>query len=245
MARRQVSERQQYLNQEYARLRRNLMQRLRRREKAGHKVDWSTLPRKPKKVTLASLAVYEQGNVIQQRTGEFKFKRGYRYKARVVESPTHNQYDVDYDAMIRRNREQIDARIEAKRQIGIDVSRETLEASNDAIAPTQLNYIDEVKRMIESLPSEVGFYSASAGQWVNRDNSRYINFLLRLVDRAVEEEGVERMSWYYKQQQNAIAMLCDAEAYGSDEESVEQHDSALADVIYPSTVTYSMWEEMW
>ena len=174
MARRQVSERQQYLNQEYARLRRNLMQRLRRREKAGHKVDWSTLPRKPKKVTLASLSVYEQGNVIQQRTGEFKFKRGYRYKARVVESPSHNQYDVDYDAMIRRNREQIDARIEAKRQIGIDVSRETLEASNDA-----------------------------------------------------------------------IAMLCDAEAYGSDEESVEQHDSALADVIYPSTVTYSMWEEMW
>lgn len=237
MARKQVSERQQYLNQEYARLRRNLLQRLRRREKAGAKVDWATVPRKPKKVTEASLNVFMQGSLIQQRTGEYKFKRGYRYKAKVVTDLSHEQYDQEFSDLLQRNRAEIERRSAQKTLSQIE--------SSDEIPTVSVSYIDDVKNQIRQLPDTIGYYSGTAGQWIVRDNTQYINFLLKLVDQAVEEEGEERMNWYYQQKLPEIYQATDIENYPSDEEGVSAEDSKLADLIYPSTVTFDMWEALW
>lgn len=237
MATKRVSERQQYLNQEYARLRRNLLQRLRRCEKAGDKIDWTSVPRKPKRVTPASLRLFENGNVIKQRTGEYKFKRGYAYMATVKQDLEHKEYTKSVEQMIKENREQLDARLQAKASIGI-------EPDQPEVSPITVEYISEVKRLIEQLPDTIAFRS-NANEWVERNNTQYKNFLLQLVDKAIEEEGEERMEWYYSQKINEITALCDVEAYSSDEDGVVTHDNELADLVYPSTVTYEMWEALY
>lgn len=236
MARR-VSERQQYLNQEYRRLRSNLVARMRRWEKKGIKVDWSSLPRKPKKVTEASLRAYQQGHLEQQRTGEFKFKRGYRYMAKIQESLSHTTYDKSYEDMIAQNRREMEERLQAKTALG--VSNESA-----SVSPHTTSYIEQVKTLIQSMPEAIGFRS-SANEWVTVDYGRQKNYYLRLVDRAVAEEGEEQMEWYYSKKINEIAMLTDAEVFGSDEEGVTSHDAELADLLYPSTVTFDIWESLW
>lgn len=236
MARR-VSERQQYLNQEYRRLRSNLMARMRRQEKKGIKVDWSSLPRKPKKVTEASLRAYQQGQLEQQRTGEFKFKRGYGYMARIQESLSHTTYDKTYEDMIAQNRSEMEERLQAKTALGV---------SNEpaSVSPHTTSYIAQVKTLIQSMPEAIGFRSAD-NEWVTVDYGRQKNYYIRLIDRAIAEEGEEQMEWYYSKKINEIAMLTDAEVFGSDEEGVTSHDAELADLLYPSTVTFDVWESIW
>ena len=236
MPRKRVSERQQYLNQEYARLRRNLLQRLRRREKAGDKVDWSSVPRKPKRVTPASIRSLEQGNLIQQRTGEYKFKRGYGYMARIVQQPRHEQYDKEFSEMLKRNRQDIEQRVKSKAVIGVQPSTE--------IAPTTMSYIQAVKDLINELPDGTSFRTG-AGTWSSVSLNTYKTFLLSLVDRAVSEEGEERMEWYYAQKQDAIASHIQAMLMASDEETFDVHFHAVEDIIYPSTVTYDIYQELW
>ncbi len=236
MARR-VSERQQYLNEEYRRLRSNLMARMRRQEKKGIKVDWSSLPRKPKNVTEATLRTYREGNLVQQRTGELKFKRGYAKTMEAKPDLTHTTYDKSYEDMIAQNRREMEERLQAKTALG--VSNEPV-----SVAPTTTSYIAQVKTLIQSMPESIGFRS-SDNEWVTIDYGRQKNYYLRLVDRAVAEEGEEQMEWYYSKKINEIAMLTDAEVFGSDEEGVTTHDAELADLLYPSTVTFNVWESLW
>ena len=236
MARR-VSERQQYLNQEYRRLRSNLMARMRRQEKKGVKVDWSSLPRKPKTVTEASLRVYTRGRLEQQRTGELKFKRGYSKQMEPKENVSHTTYDKSYEDMIAQNRNEMEERLQAKTALGV---------SNEpaSVSPHTTSYIAQVKTLIQSMPEAIGFRS-SDNEWVTVDYNRKKSYYLRLVDRAVAEEGEEQMEWYYSKKINEIAMLTDVEVFGSDEEGVVSHDAELADLLYPSTVTYDVMESLW
>jgi len=236
MARR-VSERQQYLNQEYRRLRSNLMARMRRQEKKGIKVDWSSLPRKPKKVTEASLRAYQNGNLVQQSTGEMKFIRGYSKTMEAKPDLTHTTYDKSYEDMIAQNRNEMGERLQAKTELGV-----SNEPAN--VSPHTASYIDQVKTLIQSMPQAISFRSTD-NQWVAIDYGRQKNYYLRLIDRAVAEEGVEQMEWYYSKKINEIAILTDAESFGSDEESVVVHDSQLADLLYPATVTFDIMEELW
>ena len=232
----QVSDRQKYLNAEYQRLRYNMIRRMRRHEAQGHKVDWSTIPRKPKKVTEKSLRTFEQGIFEQKKTGEYRFKRGYGYMARVEDNLSHTQYNQEYTEMFRKNREEIEARAKAKAIIGVDESRE--------VSPYTASYIEQVKALINSMPDTIGFRS-NANEWVEMPYQKYKEFFINLIDRAVAEAGVEQMEWYYQQKMPEIATATDAEAFSSDEDGVNTHDNELADLLYPYTVSYEMWEEMW
>ncbi len=239
MARR-VSERQQYLNQEYRRLRSNLMARMRRQEKKGIKVDWSSLPRKPKKVTEASLRAYQQGHLEQQRTGEFKFKRGYRYTAKIQENLSHTTYDEgyhDYMVLIAQSRKEIEERIQAKLELG--VSNEPV-----SVSPNSASYINRVRGLIQALPSSVGYRSMS-NTWQTESFSGVKNNLLVLVDKAVDEAGVEHMEWYYSMKIEYISEECQIIMEASEEETIRASVSRLSDLVYPYTVTWSIWDEVW
>lgn len=236
MARR-VSERQQYLNQEYRRLRSNLMARMRRQEKKGIKVDWSSLPRKPKKVTEASLRAYQQGHLEQQRTGEFKFKRGYRYMAKIQENLSHTTYDEGYEHMLAQNRKELEERLQAKLDLGV---------SNEpaSVSPNSASYINRVKGLIQALPSTVAYRSMS-NTWQAEPFTGVKNNLLVLVDKAVDEAGVEHMEWYYSMKMEDISEECQIIMEASEEETIRASVSRLSDLVYPYTVTWSIWDEVW
>lgn len=236
MARR-VSERQQYLNEEYRRLRSNLMARMRRQEKKGIKVDWSSLPRKPKKVTEASLRTYQEGNLVQQRTGEMKFKLGYAKKVKAKTDLAHTTYDKSYEDMIAQNRKEMEERIQAKLDLGV---------SNEpaSVSPNSASYINRVKGLIQALPLSVGYRSMS-NTWQTTTFSSVKDNLLALVDKAVGEAGVEHMEWYYSMKIEEIAEECQIIMEASEEETIRAAVSRLADLVYPYTVTWSIWEGVW
>ena len=190
MARKRRTARQSENIREYRRLRRNLMARLRYREKQGFKVDYTTLPKSLENATKSDIEKISKAQVKKNRYGE-------------IVITTQKRASMQYQDISRQD-------VISQKQLLKELNQEgadTITTSSEPPVATDLDYINMVVRKLNLLKQRAEAYMNefdpeygmlwNAEQWYNAWMGVYEN-LINIVDVEYMRVDYENLDAYYK-----------------------------------------------